>query len=184
MSLQAQSKAVEHSAYFWAIACRQFPEKLGTFSDLHPRVRFGLAGMTAGTANSERHEINLQMTMLEEEGSEAIRTTTGHEVAHIVDAVVNNDYHKARRRSGKSRDIHGPYWRDVMRRFGLQPETTHSYEAALRLKRSNRTEVYCSSDCDSEYFMTPKKWQRIKESTPAWHWYCRKCKAILTVDAK
>ncbi len=104
--------------------------------------------VSAGRAFLHEYRICLSRTLLITE--QRIRDTVLHEYAHLV--VFDKYGHKAL--------PHGPEWREVMRKFDLQPKATHDYDCA----RTGRPKPYlckCQS-CGYELARTrPLKRNRI-----------------------
>lgn len=123
---------------FWSMATTAYPQYRAELQEIGPpSVKTNLRGRCfAGTASTTKHQVALNLDMLSEEGPVATRVTTGHEVAHIVDKIVNWEYHVWRLGLGKPRDIHGSKWKDVMISFGLKSSRLHNYKRAARMERS------------------------------------------------
>ena len=91
--------------------------KTGIVLPYRPQIRFGLRGMTAGTANGEDKIIQFNPTLLRENPEHFVRFTTRHEVAHLLARHVYSD----------SIDAHGQEWRKIVLAIGGRNERCHSY---------------------------------------------------------
>jgi predicted SprT family Zn-dependent metalloprotease len=72
------------------------------------RVSYQLRGLCAGKANPSKWLIKLNTQLMATHPDQMIRETLPHELAHLVDAVVNPQTRI--RRTGAKRSIHGPTW--------------------------------------------------------------------------
>jgi SprT protein len=102
-----------------------------------PTVRFTLTGTTAGTANSNRNVIDLNSTLLVENENAFINRTVPHELAHLIDAIVNPETRDTKFSFGSGgryrrtkRSIHGPTWKRIMVMLGCDPLRCHSYDVS------------------------------------------------------
>lgn len=83
-----------------------------------PTVSFDLRGTTAGEAYGPKNHIRLNGQLLNENIDEFIEQTVGHEWAHLA----------ARNLHGPGIRSHGPEWKGVMIKLGLDPARCHTYE--------------------------------------------------------
>lgn len=85
-----------------------------------PKVSFGVKGAVAGYAYYDRHEVDFNVQIFEENRQDFLNRTVPHEVAHRIAVMVYG------REQGKG---HGKAWKYVMKvMFGLEPTRCHSYE--------------------------------------------------------
>ena len=84
-----------------------------------PTVLFNLRGKTGGTANHGTNTLKFHPVFLMENEEHYIESTIPHEVAHLIDAVVNPDNYcrsleALRRRGYRGRQLHGADFKFVM----------------------------------------------------------------------
>lgn len=82
-----------------------------------PTVSFDLRGTTAGQAYPGKNHIRLNGQLLNENIDDFIEQTVGHEWAHLAAANLH----------GQKIRSHGPEWKRVMQRLGLDPARCHTY---------------------------------------------------------
>ena len=78
------------------------------------------------TGKWEGKEIRLSAVLLAANGANFIKSTPGHEAAHIITTEI----------FGGNDKPHGPRWQQVMRILGLEPKTTHDYKVVDKPKRA------------------------------------------------
>lgn len=83
-----------------------------------PTVDFAIRGRTAGRAFYLRNHISFNKMLLMQEGDNFIKSTPGHEVAHLVAHLVY----------GNEISSHGNEWRSVMIAIGQAPDRCHDFE--------------------------------------------------------
>ena len=98
----------------------------------YPTVSFDLRGATAGEAYPTKNHIRLNGQLLNENTDDFVQQTVAHEWAHL--AAFNLYKHRIR--------AHGPEWKSVMFKLGLDPARCHTYQTQkarrTRIKTSNR----------------------------------------------
>jgi SprT protein len=109
-----------------------------------------------------RIELSLPLLLLNTQ--EFIDQVPAHEIAHIIDVVVN-----------KRSSSHGYSWGSIMRLLGKEPERTHNMETPLRKSRKTMV-AYCKCS-NPEHKVTPQKMEKIKRGST----YCTTCRAYLTL---
>jgi SprT protein len=98
-------------------------------------IRFDLGGTSAGQARvtgTSTALIRYNPTLLCLHPTEFIKETVAHEVAHVVAFV----------RHGPGIRPHGPEWKGVMHRFGVEPSRCHGYDVSWLRTRSLQRFAY------------------------------------------
>lgn len=107
------SAALQQRCVDRIVECHQIlPTKMRT-----PTLSFDLRGTTAGQAFPGKHHIRLNGQLLNENVEEFIEQTVGHEWAHLVAIHLHGPKIRA----------HGPEWKNVMVKMGLDPARCHTY---------------------------------------------------------
>lgn len=84
-----------------------------------PKVQFSLVlNELAGEAHQLPNLIKINLNLLRANPDFIVNNTTIHECAHLIAWQYFPDFN----------DHHGPQWRYVMRRFGLEPDVYHNLE--------------------------------------------------------
>ncbi len=83
-----------------------------------PTVAFDLRGRTAGQAFLQKNMLRYNAVLLMENLEDFLAEIVPHEVAHLV----AHQYYGARI------SAHGPEWKSVMRKLGVEPNRTHSLD--------------------------------------------------------
>lgn len=100
-----------------------------------PTISFDLRGTTAGQAYPGKNHIRLNGQLLNENTDHFIEQTVGHEWAHL--AAANLHGHKIR--------SHGPEWKAVMHKLGLDAARCHAYTTqkarTVKPKSASRSRV-------------------------------------------
>lgn len=96
----------------------EIAEKKFEMSLPRPVVTFRVKGRVAGRAYYSRNEIDLNRTLLVQNGDAFISNTPGHEAAHLI----------ARHVFGGNIKPHGAAWQHVMKQIGQAPSRCHTYE--------------------------------------------------------
>lgn len=90
-------------------------------------------------------------------------TTVLHEVAHAIDyasAIGKAKYTTRKHKSGK-RDMHGKYFKAIMRELGvIEPSTYHSYK--VKTTKQRRWDYPCKS-CDTKYRLSTVMHNRVQK---------------------
>lgn len=125
------SAALQQRCVDRIVQCHQiFPTKMRA-----PTLSFDLRGTTAGQAFPAKHHIRLNGQLLNENVEEFIEQTVGHEWAHL--AAIHLHGPKIR--------AHGPEWKNVMVKMGLDPARCHTYKTqkvrTVKAKPTQRTWV-------------------------------------------
>jgi SprT protein len=112
-------------------------EAAGWLNVTMPRteIRFDLRGTSAGQARVGgvgAALIRYNPTLLQLHPQQFIENTVAHEVAHVVAYV----------RNGPGIRPHGPEWKSVMRRFGVEPSRCHGYDVSRLRTRSLQRFTY------------------------------------------
>lgn len=126
-----------------------------------PSISYALRGTTAGWANHFQWSLRLNPSILDT--PEKVHQVVGHEVAHLIAWEVYGDNIKP----------HGPHWKTVMVRFGLEPKRCHSY-ACQKARKVKRYPFTCG--CQT-FQLTSVRANRIKRG---YEYRCGKCGNSLT----
>ena len=135
---------------------RAFPLGSITFKDM---------GRTAGRARYITNELFFSPTLYKENVETFLNRTTPHEVAHLVCHALS-PYAKA----------HGPEWRSVMAKLGVQDiGRCHSYDTAS-VRKSRDKFVYACGCSAENHLIGAAVHKKIQFGAS---YSCRKCKKIL-----
>lgn len=100
-----------------------------------PVVQYDLRGRTAGQAWGMKNLIKLNPILLHENLEDFKVNTIPHEIAHIVSFQLY----------GRSGAGHGPNWKYVMRRMGIEPSRCHQYDTTnAKVRNVAKTSLYCT----------------------------------------
>lgn len=128
-----------------------------------PTVVYKKRGTTAGVANYRTWTIDLNPVLLIENIDKFITRTVPHELAHLICDLVYPHAHRPGR--GAKRDVHGSYWKDIMRTLGVPShEITrcHSYDVSTVKRVSTRTSyAYKCITCNDDFSIGPKRHARL-----------------------
>ena len=83
-----------------------------------PDITYRGRGTTAGSANSLTHEIDFNPIFLRNNTHEFLRTTVGHEFAHLAVLPIYKT----------AKYPHGSEWQHIMTTYGLPVRVTHDYD--------------------------------------------------------
>jgi SprT protein len=134
-----------------------------------PDLVFFHRGTAAGKANYSSHTLALNYPLLQREGTSALNTTVGHEVAHFI---VHALY-------GRKAQAHGKEWRYVMQDvLGLPAERTHQFAVADLKSRTLQTFAY-KCDCMKHTF-TSIRHNRVQSGKQEYR--CKKCRNKLVYE--
>lgn len=124
-----------------------------------PSISFDLTGKAAGMAHLDRRHVQLNAILLTE-NEEAFNTRTiPHELAHLIDWHLH----------GVS-DGHGDKWKAIMRRLGLEPSRTHSYDVT----NARTTKHYDGFACAcGPHSLSAKMHARFQRGVK---YQCKRCK--------
>ena len=134
-----------------------------------PTVSFNATGRTAGWAffNEWRVDFNLEIYVLNEEAF--LLRTVGHEVAHLVDVVMNGIVMLGRRQSH-----HGNHWKVIDIALGGDGSRCHSY--SVKAARVYREFTY-SCNCDTAHVVKTPTHNKIQSGLV---YTCRACHSPIT----
>lgn len=153
-------------------------EKLAIASELYnrefeyPTVVYKSRGTNAGTAYLQRWEIELQVVLMNENGTEFVDSTVTHELAHLIDYKINGRQTEWRGRR-RVNIVHGPTWKRIMVDLGENPERTHSYDVSS-VRRHRTRYVYQCNGCGQELWLGSRRHEKM-QSGKAQYWH-RSCK--------
>lgn len=129
------------------LATAIWPDHTAKFQDA-PDIRYDIKNRFGGvaiTGGREDWTIRLNLILCYENESNFIEQTVGHEVAHLVQRVVYGatklvEDRKTGKREVKKIRSHGPEWRGVMTKFGLEAARTHKYDTtSIEVKKRARS---------------------------------------------
>jgi SprT protein len=126
-----------------------------------PAIVYRDMGVVAGLAYRNKNQIDLSPTLLRENGDKFINRTVPHEIAHLICFIV-----------WPGTSAHGPEWKGVMRRLGLEPSRCHSYDTTSVSNTRPRPYTYVCK-C-SEHKLTANLHFKIQLGRNR---FCRLCKA-------
>ncbi|KKK45125.1 hypothetical protein LCGC14_3165970, partial [marine sediment metagenome] len=156
--------------------CKEIAENHYDRTFKFPTIVYKKRGVTAGTANSSTHTIDLNSVLLVENGDNFIDGRTGrgtvtHEFAHLVDGIVNT----RSRGYGRKRSVHGPSWKHIMRLFGVRnPTRCHSYDVSnARVSRKAR-HVYSCNSCSETMILGPVRHKKMQRGVSYWKTGCKR----------
>lgn len=132
-----------------------------------PTISFDLRGTTAGYAYHRKNHVQLNPVLLAANLQGFKDRTIPHELAHLL----------AHRMAGiKTIEPHGAEWQGVMRKLGLKPERTHSYDVS-EARVVARVAGY-SCGCQT-YELSVRQHNKILRGAI---YACRKCNQKLKKD--
>lgn len=129
------------------LAAAIWPDHTAKFQDA-PDIRYDIKNRFGGvaiTGGAEDWTIRLNLILCYENEAHFIEQTVGHEVAHLVQRVVFGstkmvEDKKTGKREVKKIRSHGPEWRSVMVKFGLEAARTHKYDtSSIETKKRARS---------------------------------------------
>ena len=149
-----------------------------------PTVVYKKRGTTAGTANYQTWTIDLNPVLLSENVDKFIERTVPHELAHLICDLVYPHAHRPVR--GVKRDVHGSYWKDIMRTLGVPAnEITrcHSYDTTNARKKTSSYQYKCDG-CGHVFTLGPKRHAKLQTNARAYrHTACGQGSGTLTLVA-
>ena len=139
---------------------------------------FDLRGRDAGqvvTYDGDLSRARIRFNLpLAEMNDNFIDRTPVHEVAHYVDYYRNGC--KTRRSANGNRDMHGKYWKAIMRELGAQDEKRcHSYKGVERSRKYKMFAYACHAG--HYYELTSIRHNKVLKGTMSY--VCRECKSKL-----
>jgi predicted SprT family Zn-dependent metalloprotease len=129
------------------LAAAIWPDHTAKFQDA-PVVRYDIKNRFGGvaiTGGADDWTIRLNLILCYENEAHFIEQTVGHEVAHLVQRVVFGSTKrvedpKTGKLAVKKIRSHGPEWRSVMVKFGLEAARTHKYDTtSIETKKRARS---------------------------------------------
>ena len=114
-----------------------------------PEIRYDVKNTDGGLAYHQLWLIRLNLILCYENEEHFIKTTVGHETAHLIARAVYND--KVLKDTGKKMRPHGKEWREVMGVLGLEPKVTHNYDVTsiARTPRRKRGSKLRGAEADT-----------------------------------
>lgn len=101
-----------------------------------PEIRYDVKNTDGGLAYHQKWLIRLNLILCYENEEHFIKTTVGHEAAHLIARAVYND--KVLAETGKKMRPHGKEWREAMDVVGLEPKVTHNYDVTSIARKPRR----------------------------------------------
>ena len=148
-----------------------------------PTVLYTKRGTTAGVANYRHWTVNFNPVLLMENVDKFITRTVPHELAHLICDRVYPHAHESevvRTATGwkrTKRDVHGSYWKEVMRVIGVPAhEITrcHNYDVTNAKRVVNRTSyAYKCVTCSADFNLGPQRHAKLVRNPGALT--CRRC---------
>ncbi len=139
-----------------------------------PKVIYKQRGTTAGTANHRDWVIDLNSTLLMENGQVFIDRTVVHEFCHLLDYQLHPENFESKvtfTRTGRirrtKRNVHGYTWKRLMMHFGADPSRCHSYDVtnAKQRKRGQVKYRWTCQDCGTTMELGSKRHTNMKNGT-------------------
>lgn len=128
---------------------------------LEPTITYRKKGSIAGTAHFTRWEIQLNCTLLCENGTPFIEEVVPHELAHLL---VFKKYGRVK--------PHGQEWKQMMSTIlGKIPKTTHNFSIP-------KTNYLYICDCQ-EHYLSKVRHNKISRNNA--QYICKRCGKILTL---
>ena len=140
-------------------------KRWGKSGIVYPKVTYKLKGHTAGRASYIKEEVMVNYYLLDNNEEHYLKTTIGHEYAHLVAF----KYFGWKAVGGKP---HGSHWKAVMRSFGLKPSRCHSYKT--KSARKTRKFLYYCPSCEKDANVSTVIHNRIKKGRVYQHRGCSK----------
>lgn len=123
-----------------------------------PSITFFTKGTSAGFASPAKWLVMFNQVLYLENKEQFLNKTVPHEVAHLIDYVINPENFV--RKHGKRRSLHGPTFKFIMSEvLGAEDNsTTHTYNTkSVRRRNIKRRYVWACSRCDRQIELTPHK---------------------------
>lgn len=154
VSREVKERAKKSLAHWVGVAREKFNRPVAM-----PTISFDLVGTTAGKAFQAQRHIQLNAVLLTENLAAFESDTIPHELAHVLVMDFTG-----------SRGGHGPEWQSTMRRLGVMPERTHTFDVT----NSRTTEVVQGYACGcGPHPMTTRKHNSARRGT---RYICKKCR--------
>lgn len=148
-----------------------------------PTVLYTKRGTTAGVASYRSWSVNFNPVLLMENVDKFITRTVPHELAHLICDRVHPHAHQrqlVRTATGwkhTKRDVHGAYWKEVMRAIGVpHHEITrcHDYDVSNAKRVTTRASyAYKCITCRSDFNLGPQRHAKLQRNPTALT--CRRC---------
>lgn len=131
-----------------------------------PDVRFDLRGRVAGTAQCHTRKLNFNMTLLNENVDAFLTRTVVHEVAHLIDHVINAGKNTTKLRGQRS-SPHGRDWQKIMVLLGANPSRCHTYDTSNSKQRRTpaKNHSYKCGGCQGVFPMGATRHKRMQAGT-------------------
>lgn len=155
----------------------QILEAIYGYSLRRPTVKFTLRGRVAGQANPLTHALNFNMVLLNENTVTFIAQTVPHEVAHLVDHIVNDGVNTISR-IGKRRRPHGCGWKSIMRLLSADPSRCHTYDTTNSRRCTSTNIQYICTGCQKVVQMGAIRHKRQQSGSKS-YCHCRGHKLTL-----
>ena len=157
---EVKLRAMRSLAGWVARAQKQFNRPL-----FMPTISFDLCGTTAGKAYFAKRHIQLNAVLLSENLEDFESDTIPHELSHLL------VLHLYGTPGG-----HGAEWKAVMRKLGVAPERTHSFDTSNARKGSPPTSYRCGC---MKHALSSRRHNKVLRGR---HYACGKCGQRLTLD--
>ena len=131
-----------------------------------PTVVYQKRGTTAGTAHGGTNTLDFNSTLLTENVEDFIERTVPHEVAHLIDYVVNpQNHHRGINWKGQrqKRVVHGADFRFIMERVLDADDSTrcHDYDVTRAQVRKSKQHEWKCDCCSSSMELGPKRHKKM-----------------------
>lgn len=141
---------------------------------------FDLRGRVAGqfiSYGSDLTRARLRFNLpLAEMNENFVQRTPTHEVAHYVDYFRNGC--KVRRLANGNRDMHGKFWKAIMRELGAQDEKRcHSYKGTEKTRTRKYRMFQYQCHAGHSYDLTSIRHNKVVRGTAKYQ--CRECRSTL-----
>ena len=131
-----------------------------------PRLTFDASGKRVGAwAFSKRNliQFNAHFFQFKNNWDDIVNQTTPHEIAHLICDLL----------FPSAKQAHGPEWRYVASKLGIEPRRCHNMEGVKEYKPQPRPYIYWCLGCKKEFKLTGIKHSRILNGT---NYFCGACR--------
>lgn len=151
-----------------------------------PTILYGLKGKTAGYADYKKWTVQFNDVLLSENADDFIARTVPHELAHLINHLVNPEDHETRMVKTYAgwkrtkRDVHGEGWQGVMTVLGVDDiSRCHQYDTTnSKVQRNVPKYTYACSCCKTTMEVGAKVHNRIQQGAGYEHKRCRGSKLV------
>lgn len=155
-------------------------KKLG-FDEVDFDYDFSMVGKSGGShrytilpnGTITKDTLRFNLLMMAQDPEKYLKVVVGHEVAHMVAEHLFGTYEKP--------VGHGPYWKHVMRVFGLEPARTHDFDVSessgVVVRKVTKYEVKC--DCRSLMITSHRRTKMLNGK----NYVCSLCKTRIKLVA-